>query len=172
MSTFINWHLELSELSLWCGSGLFGKCQMPQIEGVLSKGPYLPCVSMAGRALLAGYHWYTVRRCMRMLLNRALFCCSAALAHGAINWILLISTSFFTLVGGSLAVHGKLGLWANLRCCCRHFGTNLPGGAHCSWWQLCCCCCSQNSAPCKRTSDNGATGQCHAAPGPWLLILC
>ena len=28
------------------------------IEGILPKGPYLPCVSMAGRALLAGYHWY------------------------------------------------------------------------------------------------------------------
>ena len=27
----------------------------PQIEGILPKGPYLPCVSMAGRALLAGY---------------------------------------------------------------------------------------------------------------------
>ena len=30
----------------------------PYIEGILPKGPYLPCVSMAGRALLAGYHWY------------------------------------------------------------------------------------------------------------------
>ena len=29
------------------------------IEGILPKGPYLPCVSMAGRALLAGYHQYT-----------------------------------------------------------------------------------------------------------------
>ena len=27
-----------------------------QIEGILPKGPYLPCVSMADRALLAGYH--------------------------------------------------------------------------------------------------------------------
>ena len=26
------------------------------IEGILPKGPYLPCVSMAGRALLAGYN--------------------------------------------------------------------------------------------------------------------
>ena len=26
------------------------------IKGILPKGPYLPCVSMAGRALLAGYH--------------------------------------------------------------------------------------------------------------------
>ena len=26
------------------------------IEGILPKGSYLPCVSMAGRALLAGYH--------------------------------------------------------------------------------------------------------------------
>ena len=26
------------------------------IEGILPKGPYLPCVSMAGRVILAGYH--------------------------------------------------------------------------------------------------------------------
>ena len=30
------------------------------IEGILPKGPYLPCVSMAGRALLARYHRYLV----------------------------------------------------------------------------------------------------------------
>ena len=30
----------------------------PYIEGFLPKGPYLPCVSMAGRALLAGYPRY------------------------------------------------------------------------------------------------------------------
>ena len=36
----------------------------PYFEGILRKGPYLPCVSMAGRAILAGYprfsgliHW-------------------------------------------------------------------------------------------------------------------
>ena len=28
------------------------------IEGILPKGPYLPCVSMAGRSLLAGYPQY------------------------------------------------------------------------------------------------------------------
>ena len=28
------------------------------IKAILPKGPYLPCVSMAGRALLAGYHRY------------------------------------------------------------------------------------------------------------------
>ena len=30
------------------------------IEGILPKGPYLPCVSMAGRALLAGYPRYAL----------------------------------------------------------------------------------------------------------------
>ena len=29
---------------------------VPVIEGILPKEPYLPCVSMAGRAILAGYH--------------------------------------------------------------------------------------------------------------------
>ena len=28
------------------------------IEGILPIGPYRPCLSMAGRALLVGYHWY------------------------------------------------------------------------------------------------------------------
>ena len=32
--------------------------QWMHIDGILPKGPYLPCVSMAGRALLAGYHRY------------------------------------------------------------------------------------------------------------------
>ena len=27
-----------------------------KVKGILPKGPYLPCVSMAGRVLLAGYH--------------------------------------------------------------------------------------------------------------------
>ena len=31
---------------------------LDNIEGILPKGPYLPCVSMTGRALLAGYHQY------------------------------------------------------------------------------------------------------------------
>ena len=35
------------------------RCQ-PHIEGILPKGPYLPCVSMAGRALLAGYSRYEI----------------------------------------------------------------------------------------------------------------
>ena len=47
---------------------LWGLCQgtvkesseklMLYIEGILPRGPYRPCVSMAGRALLAGYHRY------------------------------------------------------------------------------------------------------------------
>ena len=47
-----------------CGYGSLEKWQQIQrcsfdIEGILPKGPYLPCVSMAGRAILAGYHRYT-----------------------------------------------------------------------------------------------------------------
>ena len=40
-------------------------------EGILPKGPYLPCVSMAGRALFAGYHRilsFTVGILLRMKL--------------------------------------------------------------------------------------------------------
>ena len=37
--------------------GWHGRCHLSKyyFEGILPKGPYLPCVSMAGRALLAGY---------------------------------------------------------------------------------------------------------------------
>ena len=34
--------------------------ESPYIEGILPKGPYLPCISMVGRALLAGYPRYIV----------------------------------------------------------------------------------------------------------------
>ena len=42
---------------------------MEHIEGILPKGPYLPCVSMAGRALLAGYHWYDISLCLHPNIN-------------------------------------------------------------------------------------------------------
>ena len=35
---------------------IFEWSRCPYIEGVLPKGSYLPCVSMAGRTLLAGHH--------------------------------------------------------------------------------------------------------------------
>ena len=38
--------------------GNFQNCRITHIEGILPNGPYLPCVSMAGRVLLAGYHQY------------------------------------------------------------------------------------------------------------------
>ena len=34
--------------------------EFSHIEGILPKGPYLPCVSMAARALLAGYHDFRI----------------------------------------------------------------------------------------------------------------
>ena len=45
---------------------------MGYIEGILPKGPYLPCVSMAGRALLAGYHRYVPNETHRTQWKR---CC-------------------------------------------------------------------------------------------------
>ena len=36
------------------------------MEGILPKGPYLPCVSMADRALLAGYHQYHLHSLLRL----------------------------------------------------------------------------------------------------------
>ena len=47
------------------------------IEGILLKGPYLPCVSMAGRALLAGYHRHIMHISSHIIydefLNHSLF---------------------------------------------------------------------------------------------------
>ena len=42
---------------------------MAYIEGILTKGPYLPYVSMAGRALLAGYHRFMDLPCQPHLKN-------------------------------------------------------------------------------------------------------
>ena len=44
----------------WAATTIGGHQIYEHIEGILPKGPYLPCVSMAGRALLAGYHRYEV----------------------------------------------------------------------------------------------------------------
>ena len=40
------------------GDELTQRSLATHIEGILPKGPYLPCLRMAGRALLAGYHRY------------------------------------------------------------------------------------------------------------------
>ena len=43
--------LDLSNIINLCS-----EMSQPHLEGILPKGPYLPCVSMACRALLVGYH--------------------------------------------------------------------------------------------------------------------
>ena len=55
-----------------------------EIEGILPKGPYLPCVSMAGRVLLARYHrnlcmYYLKVKCGR-LHQTVLQGCTASIA--------------------------------------------------------------------------------------------
>ena len=47
--------LRLCNLSIWRRKHN-NVTQLPDIEGILPKGPFLPCVRTAGRALLAGYH--------------------------------------------------------------------------------------------------------------------
>ena len=39
-------------------SRYYRSCNICNIKGILQKGPYLPCVSMADRALSTGYHRY------------------------------------------------------------------------------------------------------------------
>ena len=55
---------------------------MTYIEGILPKGPYLPCESMAGRALLAGYH-----------------------RHVSVNWTVLGSATFPEAISTNLATN-------------------------------------------------------------------
>ena len=74
--TASNWyHYSYTENSSWNRYwltnpyGIFISYGILHIDGILPKGPYLPCVSMAGRALLAGYHRYMksvtpIRRCI------------------------------------------------------------------------------------------------------------
>ena len=48
-------HSELMERRAQTRAITVSNQRIAEIEGILPKGPYLPCVSMAGRALLAGY---------------------------------------------------------------------------------------------------------------------
>ena len=55
-----SWHHCISSSYRWLSSRLQYLHYVntgDNIEGILPKGPNLPCVSMAGRALFAGYHW-------------------------------------------------------------------------------------------------------------------
>ena len=69
-NTFSFWiciHILIINISLFCHFS-FSYCiftsRLPfEFEGILPKGAYLPCVSMAGRALLAGYHWIILSNC-------------------------------------------------------------------------------------------------------------
>ena len=51
-------------MSMWL------KVILSYMEGILPKGPYLPCISMAGRALLAVYHRYIKLLQLEQLLPR------------------------------------------------------------------------------------------------------
>ena len=62
----------------------YNKVDFPKnthMEGILPNGPYLPCVSMGGRALLAGYHRY-----MRFVLQLTLKCKTWGLFCGFKIW--------------------------------------------------------------------------------------
>ena len=57
----------LVQVMAWHGTGnkplpelMLTQSTCTYIKGILPKGPYLPCVGMAGRALFAGYHRYVV----------------------------------------------------------------------------------------------------------------
>ena len=61
-------HTEKPVSELWKPNGStlsYDFFRARHLEGILPKGPYLPCVSMASRALLVGYHRSTVDSCPR-----------------------------------------------------------------------------------------------------------
>ena len=57
---FISQSICLSLSTRASNSVMGNKCCYSYIEGILPKGPYLPCVSMAGRVLLAGCPRYRI----------------------------------------------------------------------------------------------------------------
>ena len=68
------------------------------VEGILPKGPYLPCVSMSGRALLAGHH-----RCVLYYYWPDISSCQDIRRHGIdINMVITFKLSLMFLSGLSL----------------------------------------------------------------------
>ena len=58
--------------------------RLSHIEGILPKGPYLPCASMAGRALLAGYPRWQIGPFWQDTLDILL--CLRLLVYSAVIW--------------------------------------------------------------------------------------
>ena len=63
-------HLRSGDLTTWHNTRIVVEMPHWYIKGILPKGPYLPCISMAGRALLAGYHRYSEHWFRYIALNR------------------------------------------------------------------------------------------------------
>ena len=63
------------------------------IEGTLPKGPYLPCVSMAGRALLAGCHRYTGSQ----ICNHCIVRCPTHCTRPSAGAVLTTKSQMFTM---------------------------------------------------------------------------
>ena len=121
----------------WC----FCKWQMslltqitPYYDGILPKGPYLPCVSMAGRALLAGYH--RIYDSMLSTHNSNSYHCDSALViklivseTKSVSSLAIFLTSFLFLT----ITFGKI-KWRVSSSNCLHF----PFSSLCSLWHFLC----------------------------------
>ena len=73
---------------------------LSNVEGILPKGPYLPCVSMAGRALLAGYHRY--KQCTMRAQCRC--CCVFKIWFGfqLFHWWKIYKRIFYITLDGTI----------------------------------------------------------------------
>ena len=98
------------------------------IEGILPKGPYPPCVSMAGRALLAGCHRYwtfpvklPLAECLKISLNIIqhwyFMWWHSAVRQNAITW---------TNADREINIHFKY-LWQSWRILIKHIHINQFG---------------------------------------------
>ena len=77
--------------TLWTNDGILTNVcilNVLDIEGILPKGPYLPCVSMAGRALLAGYPRYVLALWTNPLNSSRL-----GDVYGSVNYAIIGSTN-------------------------------------------------------------------------------
>ena len=111
------------------------------IEGILPKGPYPPCVSMADRALFAGYprimsseHWQTyMNHCFGLIktniwLTQA-FC-------GCVLWVFIYSLIYFIIfrklcdINSTVAGRKMTDTLRSLLYHITYYGTYLAGWCH------------------------------------------
>ena len=122
---------------------------LADIDGILPKGPYLPCVSMAGRALLAGYPWYADEWFNKISLTEHISIVTAFLLN-IFQWVFISGLVSFSL-NMAITLHKWQAIirqwWHSLSYICtsmdikgqwipREDETQDHSGYGLSWWEI------------------------------------